>query len=251
MNTLFLRIIIDKPLSGVDNMAIDEAILEAVDTGQSPPTLRFYQWSEPTISLGYFQKIDEWQQQDAVIRQLALVRRKTGGGAILHDQELTYSLTLPLNQGLPTTEIQSMYKLVHDACITSLAESKIAAVYRNETDTSNAQKGPFFCFARRHCLDLVINNDKLMGSAQRRTKNACLQHGSLIINRNYEQQLSASLMDNELNNFDLSQFIENIAKQISQHLELKLVQSELTEQENKSLPIFVEKYASDEWTRQR
>ena len=180
-----LRLILDEPLAGVENMAIDEAILEAVDAGQVTPTLRFYRGKEPTISLGYFQKFSEWQQQDTAIREMPLVRRKTGGGAILHDDELTYSLTLPLHQGLPITEIQSMYKLVHNACITTLAKSGIKTDYRNQSDSGNAQRGPFFCFASNHCLDLVMECKKLMGSAQRRLKNACLQQRSLLIMQTY------------------------------------------------------------------
>jgi len=246
-----LRLIVHEPLAGVENMAIDEAILEAVGAGQSPPTLRFYQWDQPTISLGYFQKIAEWQQQDRAIRQLPLVRRKTGGGAILHDDELTYSLTLPLHQGLPITEIQSMYKLVHGVCIATLAKSGFKAVYRNEGDRRNSQRGPFFCFDRRHGLDLVMDGKKLMGSAQRRTKNACLQHGSLIIGRHFEQQPSSSLTAQKIGSFDLSAFIDKVAEQVSHGLDLKMIQGELNDQENQSLKTHVEKYLSKEWTWQR
>lgn len=241
----------NKPLAGVENMAIDEAILEAVDAGQSSPTLRFYQWDQPTISLGYFQKIAEWQEQDSMIRELALVRRKTGGGAILHDQEITYSLTLPLNQGLPITEIQSMYKLVHDACIAVLAESGTEAVYRNESDSGNAQRGPFFCFARKHCLDLVKGGEKLMGSAQRRTKNACLQHGSLIINRSYQQQPSAAVTSNSQTDFNLNPFTHDVAQRIGQGLHLKVQAGSLHQIEKKKLPELRKKYGSKEWNNQR
>lgn len=233
-------------------MAIDEVILEAVEAGGAPPTLRFYQWAEPTISLGYFQKIADWQAQDDAIRQLALVRRKTGGGAILHDDEITYSLTLPLHQGYAFTEnITGMYKLVHDACIAVLGKEGFQAVYRKESDRCNAQRGPFFCFERRHCLDLVMEGKKLMGSAQRRTKNACLQHGSLIIDRHFEQQPSSSLAGQKSGSFDLPAFIDQVAEQVSQGLGLKMVRGELNEQENQNLKTHIEKYQSKEWTEQR
>ena len=70
-----LRLIVNEPLAGVENMAVDEAILEAVGAGESGATLRFYRWVEPTISLGYFQKIAQWREQDAEICDLPLVRR--------------------------------------------------------------------------------------------------------------------------------------------------------------------------------
>ena len=111
-----LRVIVDPVQSGTVNMATDEAILEAVNGGSQGATLRFYQWAEPTISLGYFQKHDEYQGQDAVIRNLPLVRRQTGGGAILHDDELTYSLIVPLVDD-SRIDIEGLYRLVHDAFI--------------------------------------------------------------------------------------------------------------------------------------
>src|SRR5262245_41637676 len=91
-----LRLLVSEPESGVRNMAIDEALLNAVGEGQSPPTLRFYCWRSPTISLGYFQPLSDVELQPSAIRALDLVRRTTGGGAILHDLEVTYSLVLPI-----------------------------------------------------------------------------------------------------------------------------------------------------------
>jgi lipoate-protein ligase A len=174
-------------------MARDEAILEAVSQNEAPPTLRFYQWDQATISLGYFQKIAELQEQDEVIRRMPVVRRLTGGGAILHDDELTYSLTLPLNRDLPCTDIKAGYELVHDAYLKAINELGVPAEYRGGKDKCNSQRGPFFCFSRNHCLDLVVGDNKLMGSAQRRVKNGILQHGSLILERHFRQQPSANL----------------------------------------------------------
>src|SRR5436190_15116613 len=88
-----LRLIIDPPLIGPMNMAIDEALLESAAT-DGVATLRLYQWSEPTLSLGYFQAAEERERHQASTN-CPLVRRASGGGAILHDRELTYSLALP------------------------------------------------------------------------------------------------------------------------------------------------------------
>jgi hypothetical protein len=88
-----IRLIIDPPQNGAWNMAVDEALLlDAIEDGSA--TLRFYQWSEPTLSLGYFQRYADRNQHHAS-RNCAIVRRQSGGGAILHDRELTYSLVLP------------------------------------------------------------------------------------------------------------------------------------------------------------
>jgi lipoyl(octanoyl) transferase len=176
---------IDPPQSGTVNMATDRQILDAVDAGLSGPVLRFYQWSEPTISLGYFQKEKDIELLDEHLRGLPVVRRITGGGAILHDKELTYSLTVPLRSNEPVNEL---YRLVHDIFIGLLKEKGIPASYRGFSDKGNSQRGPFFCFARHHELDIVTPEGKLLGSAQRRAKRAVLQHGSLILEKTWPQQ---------------------------------------------------------------
>ncbi|MEX0612503.1 MAG: hypothetical protein WD229_10320, partial [Pirellulales bacterium] len=111
------RLIIDSPGPGPWNMGVDEAlVLDAVE--QSVVTLRFYQWSEPTLSLGYFQRYEDRNQHEPS-RGCAIVRRQTGGGAILHDRELTYSLSLPASHSL-AAQAQNLYAAVHDAFIATL-----------------------------------------------------------------------------------------------------------------------------------
>ena len=96
-----VRLIIDPPLRGPWNMAVDEALL-ADDVETDAATLRFYRWSEPTLSLGYFQSYAD-RELHAASRGCAVVRRQSGGGAILHDRELTYSLVLPPTNPLAQT----------------------------------------------------------------------------------------------------------------------------------------------------
>src|SRR4051794_30663710 len=91
MNTL--RLIVDPPLEGPMNMAIDEALLNSAATG-GIATLRLYQWNKPTLSLGYFQRAAEREMHPPSLA-CPLVRRASGGGAILHDRELTYSIAIP------------------------------------------------------------------------------------------------------------------------------------------------------------
>ena len=102
MNTKHtIRVIHDPALDGPTNMARDEALLSRVGRGASVPTLRLYQWDPPTVSLGYFQKYAEYECLGPPAGGLPVVRRQTGGGAILHDLELTYSLTLPRRSSHP------------------------------------------------------------------------------------------------------------------------------------------------------
>lgn len=188
-----LRLLVDDPLDGPTNMARDEALLQRVGTGASSPTLRLYQWVEPTISLGYFQRYADYVALPPPAGNLPVVRRLTGGGAILHDLELTYSIALPVDHPLLTKGPNRLYELAHDAIIASLTDSARAPARCGVTDDSSAARGPFFCFARRHCLDVLLGAEKLAGSAQRRTRAAVLQHGSIVLGSRFPQQPAASL----------------------------------------------------------
>ena len=251
-----LRVFIDHAAGGAWNMAVDEAVLEAVGAAAAPPTLRFYQWSEPTISLGYFQQHQEAAQQNGPIGQMPVVRRQTGGGAILHDDELTYSLVLPLGSAgragaVDAANIEAVYRLVHDAFIEVLATWGVQAAYRGGTDSSNAQRGPFFCFARQHRLDLVVAGRKLLGSAQRRVKQAVLQHGSLILGRHFLEQPAAELRSLVGPSFDLESLTSQLARRITEALGLNQQIGPLTEPERQRADELLEKYNGTPWTQQR
>ncbi len=155
-------------------------------------SLRFYQWSGATLSLGYFQSYDD-RRQHAASQDCAVVRRQTGGGAILHDRELTYSLILPAAHPL-ARQSQQLYMAVHDAFIAALnpliATQKSSWTLRRLDEASKlpASQEPFLCFSRRACGDVVLidkngTQSKLLGSAQRRHRGAILQHGSLLLEK--------------------------------------------------------------------
>lgn len=167
--------------------------MAGVGAGDSPPTLRLYQWDPPTISLGYFQKYEEFEALDPPACDLAVVRRLTGGGAILHDLELTYSLALPVDHDLLSSGATQLYAVAHDAVIAALRPFKVDAARCGASDDSGAGRGPFFCFERRHCLDVLMDREKLAGSAQRRTRQAVLQHGSIVLANRFAQQRTAAL----------------------------------------------------------
>ncbi|MCP4711033.1 MAG: lipoate--protein ligase family protein [Planctomycetes bacterium] len=255
MDKDILRILIDQRREGAENMGVDEAILESVNAGKSPVTLRFYGWREPTISLGYFQKYQEFAGQDQEIRNLALVRRQTGGGAILHDDELTYSLVVPL-AGKEETEIENLYRLMHDAFTEALGKWSAAVRYRGNQGNSrtaavNSQRGAFFCFARDHHLDLVIDQDKLLGSAQRRLKHAVLQHGSLILGSRFKQQTCAELKKAIGKDLALSELINPVIDRVGVKLGLRIEKGTLSPAEGERAESLRQKYASDTWNRRR
>jgi lipoate-protein ligase A len=174
------RLLIDPPASGVWNMAVDEVLLEtAAQNNQA--TLRFYRWSAPTLSLGYFQDYADRFQHPAS-RQATVVRRLTGGGAILHDHELTYSLTAPAGH-LWVRERDRLYATIHTALIDALATRGVFAALCKPDAARPAKGEPFLCFQRRALGDVLVGDTKVAGSAQRRRRGAVLQHGSVLLAR--------------------------------------------------------------------
>ena len=171
-----LRVIIEaEPHSGEWNMAVDEALLETAISADVA-TLRWYQWCEPTISLGYFQKSADFNS-DAVLSQLPLVRRLSGGGAILHDDELTYSISLPASQKLFQLP-HHLYDIVHQGALRGLRHLGFPVTFREKMMKQTIE--PLMCFQRHDTHDIVLNGHKVLGSAQRRRRGAIMQHGSLI-----------------------------------------------------------------------
>lgn len=171
------RLIAPEMGEAAENMSLDQAMLESVDAG-GPPTLRFYQWGRPTLSLGYFQS---YQQRETHLESLqaVCVRRSSGGGAILHDHELTYSLAWPAE--LRGGGNASLYRHTHDAIAKAIGTLGVRAIPFAQTGRRAVADEAFLCFQRRTDDDLIVSGYKVLGSAQRRGKRALLQHGSLLL----------------------------------------------------------------------
>ena len=168
------RLLHDGSHSGAWNMAVDAAILGTAVGGDC--TIRFYEWSTPTVSLGHFQVRGQGAIPDR-FSGLPWIRRLSGGGAILHDRELTYSIGLPAAHPVAKRP-STLYEVVHEAIIQILADRGIRAQLRGDVDVLGR---PFLCFARGDARDIVMGPHKIVGSAQRRRSGAILQHGSILL----------------------------------------------------------------------
>jgi lipoate-protein ligase A len=178
VQTTDCRLLVDLPLPGAWNMAVDEVLLDwSAEMGRC--AWRFYQWEEPTLSLGYFQPEADRRSHHASAR-CPVVRRLTGGGAILHDNELTYSVVVPAGHPLGQAR-DRLYEAVHGSLIEVLSGRQLTAALRGQGAPSSAADEPFLCFARRTPGDVLMAGVKIAGSAQRRRRGAVLQHGSVLL----------------------------------------------------------------------
>ena len=164
------------PPDAAGQMAADLAMLDAVAAG-GPPVLRLYRWDPPALSLGRFQPEDDVDRAACAARGVDVVRRPTGGRALLHGADLTYSAAFPQPPG-DAGRVDALYEWLAGGLIAGLARLGVhAAVARND-----GPAGPV-CFAGQQGADLRVGERKLCGSAQVRRDGAVLQHGSILLGR--------------------------------------------------------------------
>ena len=179
------RLIEEGREDGKINMVTDHAILHACNEGKAPPTLRLYGWNRPTLSLGYSQNVTRSVDLGRCrLLDIPIIRRPTGGRAVLHNEELTYSVIVPSHHPRFPGGLRQNFQMISTALINGLAQLKILGIcVKNGNKRRNAQgemRSPA-CFASFNLFEIAAHNRKLIGSAQRRMKNAFLQHGSILI----------------------------------------------------------------------
>jgi lipoate-protein ligase A len=160
------------------NMAVDQAIMEAVAEGRVPPTLRFFAWQPPCLSLGYTQPVRDVDRERLAAHGWDLVRRMTGGRAILHTDELTYSVAVEADDPIVAGDIVESYRRLSQALVAGLRRLGADPQADRRDDGHLATKGPV-CFEVPSHYEITIDGKKLIGSAQVRKFGAVLQHGSL------------------------------------------------------------------------
>jgi len=241
-----VRLLPFESLSGPGNMAADEALLETAACGIA--SLRFYTWSEPTLSLGYFQPAAD-RLSDSKLAGLAWVRRATGGAALVHHHEVTYSLALP--PGLPWQPAGVPWACrFHDLITAAL---KPTGAFTNSVICGAERKlGPVLCFLDQTPGDLLAAGVKVVGSAQRKQRGALLQHGGILLKQSpLTPQLPGLL---ELTGVDLS--AEEVDRRVREQFAIEtgwiVEQGEWTAQElERREEIEVERYANPLWNERR
>lgn len=172
------RLLRHAPASGVRNMAVDDAILELARKGAAPPTLRFYDWAPATLSLGLAQPLADVDAERLTANGWGVVRRPTGGRAILHTDELTYAVIGPSDEPRLAGGVLESYKRISAALMASLQALGLRVQQQPTSMISDGDAGPV-CFEVPSDYEITLGGKKLIGSAQARRKGGVLQHGSL------------------------------------------------------------------------
>lgn len=182
------------------NMAIDEALLQTAKV----PSIRFYRWQSPALSFGYFGRFADVAGYES---ERDLVRRWTGGGIVLHGEDLTYSITIPANDAAFAEPSISIYEKTHSALADVLNGISKRAVVAGGVDPGRGNiamraavsAGNYNCFANPVHADVMIDGRKVAGAAQRRTRRGLLQQGSIQgieLGTNFAQQFAQALSAN-------------------------------------------------------
>lgn len=245
------------------NMALDEAVLEHIVNGQSPPTLRFYGWSPPAISIGYFQSLEEEVDLEACKKYgVDFVRRITGGGAVFHEHEITYSIHIPESAAqdlnLPLGILES-YGKICGGILKGLASLGLDAKFVPLNDI------------------IVIKDSvpkKISGNAQTRKRGIILQHGTILLKVDVDKMFELLKVPNEKLKGKLIEDVKQRVTGLSQALgrevsfeealevlkkgfaeefpSVKFEEGELSESEKTLLEkLKKEKYGAEEWNTKR
>ncbi len=251
------RLIIDPPMNASVNMARDRAILEMQSMKNPVPTLRIYNWSAPSVTIGYFQKLKESVNLEFCKKNgISVTRRITGGGTVLHHKELTYSFTVPVKLKTVPEAVDESFRFIIAPIIDSIRSYNIDAEYRPVND-------------------IIVKNKKISGSAQVRKRGVMQQHGTLILDTDNEllcgalRENSAKLESrgfNKLSDAVTSLFSEMKIKpneELADDLIARLISSfstamsinfslgVLSEAENAIMESYINKFNTEEWNHLR
>lgn len=245
------RIVPFQSFLGEANMSLDQSLQETVDRTQQP-TLRFYGWTVPTLSLGYFQSFQQ-RESHGVSASSSCVRRATGGGALMHHHELTYSLIMPQAVGMTGPRLD-LYEKTHESLISALLDCgvQVTPFHRSDQTLCGWQCDAFLCFQRRTAHDLVLSGYKVVGSAQRKSKASLLQHGSLLLDASQFAPELPGVNDLVASSVELPELTQAITRRLSEELGVNWIEEDFSNDEKERSEVLVqERFSLDRWLYRR
>jgi lipoate-protein ligase A len=235
---------------GPHNMAADEALLESAATGSA--TLRFYGWSEATLSLGYFQPTTLHEVNDPqgglLLASLPFVRRPSGGAALVHHHEVTYDLALPA--GPPWQTGDSWLCRMHDVIAAALATLGVEA--NACACTTEPRFTGVLCFKHLTAGDLLLGPSKVVGSAQRRQRGALLQHGAILLAASPHATVLPGIRELTGRALTAEETCAAVAREFDRGTGWDLAPGDWTPDEReRTVVLATTKYSQDAWNRKR
>lgn len=256
------------------NMALDEALLDWHSEGLIPPVIRFYEWEPATLSIGYFQRAEKDINLKAVREQgIGFVRRPTGGRAVLHEHELTYSVIVTESYPNMPETVTEAYRVLSEGILQGFQNLGMEAYF--SVPVTEEQKADLkkprsaVCFDAPSWYELVVEGKKIAGSAQTRQKGVILQHGAILLDLDEEKLLSVFNFDSEeakermrkklpekavaINSLvrepvSIEQCVEAFREGFAKSLQIELKPFTLSEEQLKYVQALEEKkYAHDDW----
>jgi lipoate-protein ligase A len=219
LDTKRWRLILSPPTTGVENMALDEAILMSVTKGEAPPTLRLYAWDPPCLSIGYAQPIADVDQKMLSEFGWDLVRRPTGGRAILHADELTYAVIASSTDQHVGGSVLESYQRISRGLVAALTLLGLSVEVQPELSVPEDQRSNPVCFQVPSAYEITVNGRKLIGSAQVRRRGGVLQHGSLPLSGDITRICKVLRFENEASRSQAVEFLENRAATVEELLD--------------------------------
>ena len=238
-----VRLLPFETLPGPDQMAADEALLgTAADHGVG--SLRFYAWSTPTVSLGYFQPAAD----RLALSPLPWVRRATGGAALVHHHEVTYALALPAGSDWHDPHVLWLCRLHHTI---RDALAPLGCCLRAVVCGEEKRLGDVLCFLHQTPGDLLCGGAKVVGSAQRKQRGAMLQHGGILLRRSEHSPQLAGLAELADVHLSAGRVAEVVAERFAADTGWILEASDWTADERAARTEAADKYRSAAWNERR
>lgn len=256
------------------NMALDECLLNWQSEKKMAPTIRFYEWNVPTLSIGYFQHVGKEINMDEVKRRsFGFVRRPTGGRSVLHDRELTYSVIVREDHPNMPKTVTEAYRVISEGLLEGFRSLGFQAYFavpntqKERDDLKNPRSS--VCFDAPSWYEIVVEGRKIAGSAQTRQKDVILQHGSIPLEIDIDTLYDLFLFPNDrmkdrmkrmftskavaINSltdekFTINQLVQAFKIGFEKGLPINLCEYKLSEQQMKEVErVAREKYESDDW----
>ncbi|GAX89711.1 lipoate--protein ligase family protein [Effusibacillus lacus] len=263
--------------SPAKNMALDEAVMIAHSRGLVPPTVRFYGWDPPTLSIGYFQRVSEVDFDALAAKGIGFVRRPTGGRAVLHDREVTYSIVITESHPMMPRSVNESYRILSMGLVNGFRNLGLEATMVSLASEADKEKyeslGSSACFDSPSWYELVVEGRKITGSAQTRQHGVILQHGSILLDLDVDllfsvlyfsseklrQRVKASFTDKAVSirqiagrDVTFEEAEQAFRRGFETGLNVRLEPGELTDEERALTDELIEtKYSTSQWNEKR